>query len=132
RLDGGKARRRAVAAHDAAAAPLVLHSGKHAPVVHGARACGGACGPSLEDRSGLADTHNGLRAMTPRGAAPIRLRRNRVAHASEWLSQIAASGLRYVEWPVTVEYTAYSMAKGQTIADAVLILVDLFARRLYR
>ena len=42
-----------------------------------------------------------------------------------------ASGLRYVEWPVTVEYTAYSMAKGQTIGDAVLIPVDLFARRLY-
>jgi glycosyltransferase involved in cell wall biosynthesis len=80
----------------------------------------------------VTDTHNGLRAMTRRGAAAIRLRQNRMAHASEWLSQIAASGLRYVEWPVTVEYTAYSMAKGQTIADAVLILVDLFARRLYR
>jgi glycosyltransferase involved in cell wall biosynthesis len=80
----------------------------------------------------VTDTHNGLRAMTRRGATAIRLRQNRMAHASEWLNQIAASGLRYVEWPVTVEYTAYSMAKGQTIGDAVLILVDLFARRLYR
>ena len=80
----------------------------------------------------VTDTHNGLRAMTRRGAAAIRLRQNRMAHASEWLSQIAASGLRYVERPVAVEYTAYSMAKGQTIGDAVPILVDLFARRLYR
>jgi hypothetical protein len=55
-----------------------------------------------------------------------------MAHASEWLSQIAASGLRYVERPVTIEYTAYSLAKGQSIGDAVLILLDLFARRLYR
>jgi hypothetical protein len=55
-----------------------------------------------------------------------------MAHASEWLSQIAASGLRYVEQPVTVEYTAYSIAKAQTVGDAVLILLDLFARRLYR
>jgi hypothetical protein len=80
----------------------------------------------------VTDTHNGLRAMTRRGAAAIRLRQNRMAHASEWLSQIAASGLRYVERPVIVEYTAYSLAKGQTVGDAVLILLDLFARRLYR
>jgi polyprenyl-phospho-N-acetylgalactosaminyl synthase len=80
----------------------------------------------------VTDTHNGLRAMTRRGAAAIRLRQNRMAHASEWLSQIAASGLRYVERPVTIDYTAYSLAKGQNVGDAILILLDLFARRLYR
>ncbi len=80
----------------------------------------------------LTDAHNGLRAMTRRGAAAIRLRQNRMAHASELLSQIADSGLRYVERPVTIEYTAYSLAKGQKLRDAVLILLDLFARRLYR
>ncbi len=80
----------------------------------------------------VTDTHNGLRAMTRRGAAAIRLRQNRMAHASECLSQIGDSGLRYVERPVTIEYTAYSLAKGQNVRDAVLILLDLFARRLYR
>ena len=80
----------------------------------------------------VTDTHNGLRAMTRRGAAAIRLRQNRMAHASECLSQIAESGLHYVERPVTIDYTAYSLAKGQNIRDAVLILLDLFARRLYR
>jgi glycosyltransferase involved in cell wall biosynthesis len=80
----------------------------------------------------VTDTHNGLRAMTRRGAAAIRLRQNGMAHASECLSQIRDSGLRYVERPVTIEYTAYSLAKGQNIRDAVLILLDLFARRLYR
>jgi len=80
----------------------------------------------------VTDTHNGLRAMTRRGAAAIRLRQNRMAHASEFLGQIADSGLPCVERPVTVEYTAYSLAKGQKMRDAVLILLDLFARRLYR
>jgi len=80
----------------------------------------------------LTDAHNGLRAMTRRGAAAIRLRQNRMAHASEFLSQVAESGLRCVERPVTIEYTAYSLAKGQKLGDAVLILLDLFARRLYR
>jgi glycosyltransferase involved in cell wall biosynthesis len=80
----------------------------------------------------LTDTHNGLRAMTRRGATAIKLRQNRMAHASECLAQIAASGLRYVEQPVTIEYSAYSLAKGQHVRDAVHILLDLFARRLYR
>jgi glycosyltransferase involved in cell wall biosynthesis len=84
--------------------------------------------------TGLAvtDAHNGLRAMTRRGAGAIRLHQNRMAHASEILHQIAASGLTYVEAPVTVEYSAYSLAKGQRTSDALTILVDLFARRLRR
>ena len=80
----------------------------------------------------VTDTHNGLRAMTRRGAACINLHQNRMAHASEILHQIAASGLRYVEAPVTIEYSAYSLAKGQRPSDALMILVDLFARRLLR
>jgi glycosyltransferase involved in cell wall biosynthesis len=80
----------------------------------------------------LSDTHNGLRAMSRRGAGVVRLRQNRMAHASEILSQIAASGLSYVEVPVSVEYSTYSLAKGQRLDDALMILLDLFARRLYR
>ena len=80
----------------------------------------------------LTDTHNGLRAMTRRGASRIALRQNRMAHASELLEQIADSGLDYVEVPVTIEYSAYSLAKGQKLRDAISILVDLSARRLHR
>jgi polyprenyl-phospho-N-acetylgalactosaminyl synthase len=80
----------------------------------------------------LTDTHNGLRAMTRRGASKIQLRQNRMAHASEILEQIARSGLRYVEVPVTVEYSAYSLAKGQHLSDSFVILLDLFVSRLYR
>ena len=84
--------------------------------------------------TGLAvtDTHNGLRAMTRRGAGTISLKQNRMAHASEILHQVAASGLKYVESPVTIEYSAYSLGKGQSMADALMIIVDLFARRLHR
>jgi glycosyltransferase involved in cell wall biosynthesis len=80
----------------------------------------------------LTDTHNGLRALTRRGAGVLSLRQNRMAHASEILADIARSGLRYVEVPVTVEYTAYSVAKGQRTSDSILILLDLFARKLLR
>jgi glycosyltransferase involved in cell wall biosynthesis len=80
----------------------------------------------------LTDTHNGLRAMTHRGASRINLRQNRMAHASELLDQIARSGLRYVEVPVTIEYSDYSLAKGQRLGDSLAILVDLSAQRLQR
>jgi polyprenyl-phospho-N-acetylgalactosaminyl synthase len=80
----------------------------------------------------ISDTHNGLRAMTRRGASRICLRQNRMAHASEILSQIAESGLRYVEASVTIEYTAYSLGKGQKLRDSFRILIDLFTRRMYR
>jgi polyprenyl-phospho-N-acetylgalactosaminyl synthase len=79
----------------------------------------------------VTDAHNGLRAMTKRGAARIKLRQNRMAHASEILHQIAASGLRYVEVPVTIQYSRYSLAKGQRASEFVAILLDLFARRLH-
>jgi glycosyltransferase involved in cell wall biosynthesis len=80
----------------------------------------------------VTDTHNGFRAMTRRGAQAITLRQNRMAHASEILQQIAASKLRYVEVPVTIDYTDYSLKKGQKIGDAMTILFDLFTRTLYR
>lgn len=80
----------------------------------------------------ITDTHNGLRAMTRRGAQRIRLRQNKMAHASEILHQVAESGLKFVEVPVTIEYSAYSLAKGQRLSDALTILLDLFARRLHR
>jgi hypothetical protein len=80
----------------------------------------------------LTDTHNGLRAFTRRGALALAFRQNRMAHASEILSDIAASELRYIEVPVTIDYTEYSMAKGQRTSDLILVLLDLFARKLHR
>jgi glycosyltransferase involved in cell wall biosynthesis len=122
-------------------------NGQRADFVLGSRFLGGAVNQPLSRRlllyaatwftrltTGLrvTDTHNGLRAMTRRGASHICLRQNRMAHASEILHQIAESGLKYVEAPVTIEYSAYSLSKGQTLGDSLMILTDLFARRLQR
>lgn len=73
----------------------------------------------------LTDVHNGMRAMTRRGARALRIRQNRMAHASEILQQIARSRLPYVEVPVTVEYTPYSKAKGQRLSNSVNIVLEL-------
>lgn len=80
----------------------------------------------------LTDAHNGLRAMTRRGAMALCIRQNRMAHASEILQQIAKSGFRYVEVPVTVEYTSYSAAKGQRLNNSVNIVLELITGALQR
>jgi hypothetical protein len=80
----------------------------------------------------VTDAHNGLRAMTRRGALRLKLRQNRMAHASEILDQIASSGLKYVEVPVNIKYSKYSLAKGQRSSDAIDILLDLCAGRLHQ
>jgi glycosyltransferase involved in cell wall biosynthesis len=80
----------------------------------------------------VTDTHNGMRAMTRRGAACIHLRQDRMAHASEILAQIGSSGFPMVEVPVTISYTAYSLAKGQRTSSALNVLGDLAAGLLHR
>ncbi len=74
----------------------------------------------------VTDAHNGLRAFTVDAASRLHLTHNRMAHASEILNEIARLGLRYVEAPVTIRYTDYSMAKGQRPLDALAILWDIF------
>lgn len=78
----------------------------------------------------VTDAHNGLRVFTAAGAARIRIRQNRMAHASEILEQIAADRIPYVECPVNIRYTDYSRAKGQSGFEAFNILVDLLMQRL--
>lgn len=74
----------------------------------------------------LSDAHNGLRVMTASTAAQLHIQQNRMAHASEIVSTIKNLRLRYVESPVRVRYTAYSISKGQRFRDIGRILGDLF------
>lgn len=77
----------------------------------------------------VSDAHNGLRAFSRRGARRLSIRLDRMAHASELLDQIRASGLPWIEVPVAVRYSEESLAKGQRSSAAVRILFDyLFAR----
>lgn len=78
----------------------------------------------------LSDAHNGLRALSRRAAAKIDIHENGFAHASEIVWQIRERGLRYVERPMTVAYTDYSRAKGQSVWNAFNVLFDLVLRRL--
>src|SRR5262249_46285116 len=80
----------------------------------------------------LSDAHNGLRLFTRRAATRLRIRQNRMAHASELIAQIRAMKFGVAEAPVTVLYTEYSLRKGQKLSNALNILMELGVARLKR
>lgn len=80
----------------------------------------------------LSDAHNGLRAMNRKAALSIQLTENRMAHATEILSQIKKNKLRYKEVPVSITYTNYSRKKGQTLASGFRIFFDLLLNKLFK
>lgn len=84
--------------------------------------------------SGLAvtDTHNGLRCFSAKAAKMIRIRHNRMAHASEILNQIGQHKLSYAEIPCTIIYTDYSREKGQRMSGAFKIVYDLAVGKFYK
>ncbi len=77
----------------------------------------------------LTDAHNGMRALSRTAASKIRIRQDRMAHASEIIGEIKRHGLRVREVPITVRYTEYSRAKGQSAFGALRILMDLWVGR---
>ncbi len=79
----------------------------------------------------VTDAHNGLRALTSDAASRLSIRQNRMAHASEIISQIAKLKFRYAEVPVEVLYSDYSKAKGQKMSNSLSIVIELFLGRLY-
>jgi glycosyltransferase involved in cell wall biosynthesis len=77
----------------------------------------------------LTDTHNGLRVFNRTVASEMQITLPDMAHASEILEIIAEKKYRYKEIPVTIEYTDYSRAKGQSIINAINIGFDMLLRK---
>lgn len=71
------------------------------------------------------DIHNGLRVFSREAASKLAIRADRMAHATDIALQIERKRLRWVEVPVTIRYTPYSLKKGQRTANAFNILWDL-------
>jgi glycosyltransferase involved in cell wall biosynthesis len=80
----------------------------------------------------VGDAHNGLRAFSRRALDQVVLRQNRMAHATEIKQRVSkADQLVVVEVPVSVRYTAASLAKGQRSLGAVVIVRDLVLQYLF-
>jgi glycosyltransferase involved in cell wall biosynthesis len=80
----------------------------------------------------MTDAHNGLRVMTADSARKIRIRQNGMAHASEFVEQVARLKLRWIEVPIVVIYTDYSAAKGQRLGNSFNIALDVIGGKVHR
>lgn len=76
----------------------------------------------------LTDTHNGLRAFRIEVFDRLRITQNRMAHASEILSEIARLKIPYREVGTAIRYTEYSLAKGQRMRNAFNVLWETVTR----
>jgi polyprenyl-phospho-N-acetylgalactosaminyl synthase len=74
----------------------------------------------------VTDTHNGFRALSRKAARLIRIRQDKMAHASEILDEIRRLKLTFREIPTKILYTDYSRRKGQRFSSSLRILWDYF------
>lgn len=80
----------------------------------------------------LTDTHNGLRVFDRAFAQHLHFTFKGMAHASEILYRIKEGKFTYDEYPVTIIYSDYSKAKGQSSWNALAIAYDMLKYRVTR
>ncbi len=78
----------------------------------------------------VTDNHCGLRAFSRAAAERVKITQDRMSHASEILDQIARHKLKFIEVPVSVKYTDYSLQKGQkSFFGSLRIIYDFLMGR---
>ena len=73
----------------------------------------------------VSDSQIGLRLFSADAARKLTITQNRMAYASELIHQIIRLNLKFIEIPVSVTYTNYSIKKGQSGFNSINILIDL-------
>lgn len=69
----------------------------------------------------LTDAHNGFRAFARAALEKMDCRQDGMSYSSEVVDQIAERGLHWAEVPVTIVYTDYSRAKGESNVKKILL-----------
>jgi len=79
----------------------------------------------------LTDSHNGFRALSRRAAELIEITSDRMEHASQIVEEINKKNISYVEVPVTITYSDYSLAKGQRSFNSIKIGLKMLFRKFF-
>lgn len=80
----------------------------------------------------LSDSHNGFRVINIGDNPKFELTHNGMSHASEVVDLIGDLKLNYSELPCNIQYTEYSIAKGQSLWNSINIVLELFIQRLIK
>lgn len=79
----------------------------------------------------LTDTHCGFRALSRRAAQEMTITLDRMAHASQIQDLVIVKKLRYVERPVTIVYSAETLAKSESSMRAFGIVKDILKDKFF-
>jgi len=86
----------------------------------------------ISTRIWLTDSHNGFRAINIYKFPDFELKENRMAHASEIIDLIKKLKMRYIEMPCLIRYNEYSIKKGQSMLNAIGIVIEYIIGRLLK
>lgn len=93
---------------------------------------GGILFTRILSRINVTDTHNGFRALSRNAAEQIKIEQDKMAHASEILDQISKKKIKFVERPVTITYTDYSMSRdNNSNLNAIRIAARMIFSKLF-
>lgn len=87
---------------------------------------------NLVFKAALTDTHNGLRAFRKDVFKKMVLTEDRFAYASELVEKVIINRFLYTEVPVNINYSEYSLGKGQKNINALSIVFRDLKRRIDR
>jgi len=73
----------------------------------------------------LTDTHNGMKAMKLSAVRKFDIETHGYAFETELIREVGRHGIKYKEMSTNTVYTSYSMSKGQTLRNGLVILEDL-------
>jgi polyprenyl-phospho-N-acetylgalactosaminyl synthase len=85
----------------------------------------------LLNRLSVSDPHNGYRVLHTSVLPLLRITSDGMAYASELLDSIRINHIPFVEVPVHIEYTEYSLGKWQKNRNALKILGELIYKKLF-
>jgi glycosyltransferase involved in cell wall biosynthesis len=77
------------------------------------------------------DSHNGLKAISKSAALKINIKSNGWEYCSEIIEEIMLKKIKYIEVPVTVKYSDYSIKKGQKIYNSFYIVSKMFLKWIF-
>jgi len=79
----------------------------------------------------LTDAHNGFRCFSRKAAKQVRIRSDRMEHASEIIEEIVKHKLKYEEVPVTIKYDEYSLSHGHgSFTGAIKVLIKMIIKKI--
>jgi len=80
----------------------------------------------------LSDVHNGFRVFRRKILNDLKITIDWMGHASEIIDIIAKKKIKFMEVPVDIKYTEYSLTKGQSSSNAINIALRFIWNKFFR